>query len=95
MNRAGEIWQRLARAAGQAGGATPVTAPHGFAHRVIARWLATEKPSVVCLWEWLCLRTSAVACAVMLATLFLNFDAVSLDWTRNLSVADSLAGPLI
>jgi len=68
-------------------------APFGFATRVAARWAAAARlPDV---WEWLSVRSLAVALTIMLATLIANHDLLTDGFTIEVTVADSVTGPLL
>ncbi len=70
-------------------------APFGFATRVAARWAAGKPPTVAGIWEWFSLRSVAIALGIMLLTIFVNHDLLSDGFTPEVSVADSIAGPLL
>ncbi len=88
-------WERLADLAKAGRPALPESAPFGFATRIIARWKDGYQPSSVPLWEWFSIRTVAVATAIMLATLFVNYDLLTQGWNLNVTIADGITGPLL
>jgi hypothetical protein len=82
-------WNTLVRAAAQAP-PRAVTAPLGFATRVVACWRARSAPlSAAALWHRLTLRALGVAFAILLAGLAANFILAEND-VLNPGVADEV-----
>lgn len=68
-------------------------APFGFSTRVVARWVTDNAQTN--LWEWFSVRSVAVAVCIMLATIVVNHDLLSDGFELNVTVADSVEGPLL
>lgn len=88
-------WERLTRWARRTRRIEGDAAPYGFANRVAAIWDAGEAPVLPNVWEWLSIRSVAVAMAIMLGTLFVNYDLLSQGFEIEVSVADSIEGPIL
>jgi hypothetical protein len=90
MNDFDNKWQRLVALARQAPDPRDDAAPLGFATRVAARALA-EPASPWLIFEKLTLRGLAVAAALMVAALALNFAASGPDLDEQQSFLDPVA----
>jgi hypothetical protein len=79
MNKHDRSWFRLAALARRAPRAEEVSvAPPGFATRVAARWMATRRSvSEASIWEWLSVRSLAVACAITVVSTIVAWPAFS------------------
>jgi hypothetical protein len=71
------------------------TAPYGFASRVAARWARGDIQTVPNLWERFSLRFVAVATAIMLTTIVLNYDLMVEGVTPDVGLADAIETPLL
>ena len=82
MNNASDKWTKLAKWARQTP-AEPVTEPpFGFSARVVARWIAGDVPENGWTWEFFSRRALAVAAAVMIVSVGLNYDWLYDGWTN-------------
>ncbi|MBI5773983.1 MAG: hypothetical protein HZA89_09615 [Verrucomicrobia bacterium] len=89
-------WNRLAQCARQAPPAAVPDLPHGFATRVVARWLAGEgRPSLWAAWEWLSPRGLALAAVLMLASLGANYDLLGGSLADEVTAASSVLESLL
>ena len=90
-----EKWNRIRSVARQASDERGNQAPFGFAPRVAALWAAGARPILPDLWEWLSIRSVLVAVSVMLLTLALNADLFTGGAALEVSVVDTLTGPVL
>jgi hypothetical protein len=67
-------WLKLARWARQAPVESVMEAPFGFSARVVARWSAGDVPENGWLWELFSRRALALASALMIVSVGLNYD---------------------
>ena len=90
-----DAWDNLVRLARQAPKPPPSEIPFGFVARVAARWPATTVVELSAVWEFLSLRSLILAALIMVATLGINYDLLSHDWTQEVDVADPGFEPLL
>jgi len=89
-------WTKLAQCARQAPPPEAGEMPHGFATRVVARWLAGEtRPSPWAAWEWLSPRGLALAAVLMLASLGANYDLLGGSLADEVTAASSVLETLL
>ncbi len=88
-------WLKLAgwAAAGRKIDGSP--APLGFSTRVAARWAAGEIPDTPNLWELFSVRSMFIALSIMVATVFVNYDIFSRGLDVEITMVDSIEGPLL
>ncbi len=80
-------WSRLSRLAG------PVTAentdlPFGFASRVVAAWQANRRETTLAAFEWLILRTLAVALLIFAGSAAFGYETLAGVITGETPVVD-------
>ena len=90
-----EKWSKVAACAGATVEERDTTAPYGFATRVAAVWAAGSRPLIPNMWEWLSIRSVAVALGVMALTLAWNADLFAGDYALDVGVADFITGPIL
>jgi len=88
-------WERLTRWARRTRKIEGAAAPYGFSDRVAAIWAAGEAPLIPNWWEWLSIRSVAVAMVIMLGTLAANHDVLSQGFEIEVSMMDSVEGPIL
>lgn len=89
-------WIKLAQCARQAPSAETPEPSHGFATRVVARWLAGEgRPSPWAAWEWLSPRGLALAAVLMLASLGANYDLLGGDLADEMNATSAALESLL
>lgn len=71
------------------------TIPFGFATRVAAVWAAGARPAFPNVWEWLSIRSVVVAVGVMALTLAFNADLFAGGTAIEVSVVDTVDGPIL
>jgi hypothetical protein len=81
-------WERLTKLARQAQRSESTEAPYGFATCVAANWQSAEPVSLETVWEFLSLRSLALAAVVMVVSLGINYDLLSGDWSHELAMTD-------
>ncbi|MBI3875476.1 MAG: hypothetical protein HY300_05865 [Verrucomicrobia bacterium] len=94
MNNANDKWTKLARTARLAPPEAEKQIPFGFATRVASRW-ASGEIAAAAPWEKLALRTLAFAAVLMVASVTLNFDFLTGDWSQEIASADPVFGNLL
>lgn len=70
-------------------------APLGFSTRVAARWAAGEIPEAPNLWELFSVRSMFVALSIMVATVFVNYEVFSQGLGVEITLVDSIEGPIL
>lgn len=90
-----EKWNKVAACAGTTAQRQDLSVPYGFATRVAAVWAAGARPLIPNMWEWLSIRSVAVALGVMALTLAWNADLFAGDYALDVGVADSITGPIL
>ena len=93
--QASEKWEKLSGCARACPGDQDLVPPFGFSTRVAAIWAAGARPLVPNMWEWLSVRSVAVAFGVMLITLAFNTDLLSRGFMIEVSVVDTIDGPIL
>ena len=88
-------WNKLADCARAAADDRDLSAPYGFSTRVAAIWAAGARPVLPNMWEWLSIRSVGVAFSVMALALALNSDLLANDLTIDVSVVDTVEGPIL
>lgn len=81
MNKMDEVWQRLVRAARRPPAAALPTAPHGFAARVVARWLGQEPGREIDLWVMLARQVLTGAVIVMAGVVAIKYSELATTWS--------------
>ncbi len=94
MNNANDKWTKLARTARHAPPEAAKEMPFGFATRIAARWASSETAAAAP-WEKLALRALAFAAVLMIASVTLNFDFLTGDWSQQIAPADPVFGNLL
>ncbi|MBL6764735.1 MAG: hypothetical protein ISQ14_07255 [Verrucomicrobiae bacterium] len=88
-------WEKLSDCARAAEDHRDLSAPFGFSTRVAALWAAGARPLVPNMWEWMSVRSVAVALGVMALTLAFNSDLFSRGFSIEVSVIDTIDGPIL
>lgn len=94
MNDFARSWNRLTGLARRATAADEaVAAPPGFATRVAALWLDSQRPAREgTLWEWFSLRSLAVAASLMVVAVAATWPGISqAEGDQFVDLADPLA----
>lgn len=66
-------WQKLVNCARTSSALRQeeISMPPGFAHKIVAQWMARQRPSIEEIWEKMCLKACIVALTIVMACLFL------------------------
>lgn len=90
-----EKWNRISLVARAAKDMRDTSPPYGFATRVAAVWAAGARPVLPNVWEWLSIRSVFVALCIMAVTLAWNADLFTGGATIEVSVVDTITGPIL
>jgi hypothetical protein len=80
MNNLEQSWRKLTRAARQALPRETPSAPYGFAHRVVARWLGEPADNSLEVWAFLAGRVLVGAAIIMAGVVALNYSQLAGTW---------------